>query len=78
MICTGHTCRQGRAICTEKCNEPRNEPYDSAADIASRLPLLILCTVFGCIAFSVSAWMLLGDSGIAYALASLVRNLKFL
>jgi hypothetical protein len=62
----------------EKHDWDRNEPYDSAAEIAARLPLLILCTVLGCIAFSVSAWMMLGDSGIAYALASLVRNLKFL
>ena len=69
MTCT-HECSQG-----DECT-CRNEPYDSAADIASRLPLLILCTVLGCIAFAVSAWMLLGDSGIAYALASLVRNLK--
>ena len=85
MTCHGESCRQGRTICTEGCNEPlvqanhdwnRNEPYDSAAEIAARLPLLILCTVLGCIAFSVSAWMLLGDSGITYALASLVRNLK--
>ena len=85
MTCHGESCRQGRTICTEGCNEPlvqanhdwnRNEPYDSAAEIAARLPLLILSVVLGCIAFSVSAWMLLGDSGIAYALASLVRNLK--
>ena len=87
MTCHGESCKQGRAVCTEGCNKPliqsnhdweRNEPYDSAAEIAARLPLLILCTVFGCIAFAISAWMLLGDSGIAYALASLVRNLKFL
>ena len=83
MTCHGESCRQGRAVCTEGCNktlpkpepEVRNEPYDTAADIAFRLPVLIFCTVFGCIAFSVSAWMLLGDSGIAYALASLVRKL---
>ena len=85
MTCHGESCNQGRAVCTEGCNKPlvqanrdwdRNEPYDSAAEIAARLPLLILSVVLGCIAFSVSDWMLLGNSGITYALASLVRNLK--
>jgi len=85
MTCHGESCRQGRTICTEGCNEPCTPliqdnhdwaHHDSAAEITARLPILILCTVLGCIAFSVSAWMLLGDSGITYALASLVRNLK--
>ena len=85
MTCHGESCKQGRAVCTEGCNKPliqanhdwdRNEPYDSAAEIAARLPLLILSVVLGCIAFSVFAWMLLGDSGITYALASLARNFK--
>ena len=87
MTCHGESCRQGRAVCTEGCNKPpihanhdwdRNEPYDSAAEIAARLPILVLSVVLGCITFAISAWMLLGDSGLTYALASLARNFKFL
>jgi len=84
MTCHGESCKQGRAVCTEGCNKSliqathdweRNERYDSAADIAARLPILILSVVLGCISFAISVWMLLGDSGLTYALAKLVRTL---
>ena len=79
MTCHGESCRQGRAVCTEGCNKPLIQAnhdwahHDSAAEIAARLPILVLSVVLGCISFAVSAWMLLGP-GIGYAL----RNFKFL
>jgi len=71
MTCHGESCHQGRRPCTERCNPG----YDSDAEIVARLPLLVLCTVLGCISFAVSAYVLLGDSGLTYALAKLARTL---
>jgi len=86
MTCHGESCRQGRATCTEGCNEPctpliqTNHDWAHASEsaIALRLLMLVFCTMVCIATFAVSAWMLLRDSPITRALASLARNFKFL